>query len=139
MKLVGFNFDKISVEKMSSQFENLKISTKIDISDISSVKSDFFKTKEELLGIKFSFGLDYEPNIAKIELIGTILLSLDSKIAKEALKQWKDKKISEEFKLPVFNIILRKATLRALRLEEEMNLPLHIQLPSLRKDQETKD
>ncbi len=139
MKLIGFNFDKISVEKMSSQFENLKISTKIDISNISSTKSDFFKTKEELLGIKFSFGLDYDPNIAKIELIGTILLSLDSKIAKEALKQWKDKKISEEFRLPVFNIILRKATLRALRLEEEMNLPLHIQLPSLRKDQETKD
>ena len=139
MKLIGFNFDKISVEKMASQFENLKINTKIDIPNISSVKSDLFKNKEELLGIKFSFNLNYEPNIAKIELIGTILLSLDSKIAKEALKQWKDKKISEEFKLPVFNIILRKATLRALRLEEEMNLPLHIQLPSLRKDQETKD
>lgn len=132
MKIVGFNFDKINIEKFSSKFENLKINTKMDIPDIAEVKSDFFKSKEELLGIKFSFDLEYEPKVAKIGLAGTILLSLEPKIAKEVLKQWKDKKVPEDFRLSIFNIILKKATMRALRLEEEMNLPLHIQLPSLR-------
>jgi hypothetical protein len=138
MRLVGFNFDKIHIEKTTSTLENLKISTKMDVIDINEIKPDLFKAKEELLGVKFSFGLDYEPDVAKIDLVGTMLLSVDSKIAKEVLRGWKDKQIPEEFRMTIFNIILKKATLRALRLEEEMNLPLHIQLPTLKKDQEPK-
>lgn len=134
MKLVGFNFDKIHVEKTLSEYEGLKINTKMDVLEIKEVKPDSFKVKEDLLGIRFSFGLDYDPNVAKIELTGTLLLSLESKIAKEVLKNWKDKQIPEDFRIGVFNIILKKSTLKALQLEEEMNLPLHMQLPSLKKE-----
>jgi len=88
--------------------------------------------KEEVLAVKFNFGLDYEPEMAKIDLEGNLILSLDSKRAKDVLKQWKDKKMPEEFRLPLFNLILRKCSLKALQLEEEMNLPIHFQLPSLK-------
>ena len=135
MKLVGFNIDKIHVEKLSSNYENLKIATKLDVPDITELKQEMFKSKEELLGIKFSFGLDYEPEIAKIELSGSMILAVDHKVSKEVLKQWKDKKIPEDFRLTLFNAILKKSTLRALRLEEEMNLPLHIQLPTLKAEE----
>lgn len=138
MKLMGFNFDKISIEKFISHYENLKINTKLDLINISKVKTDFFKPKEDLIAINFAFGLDYEPKIAQIEFIGSILLSIESKLAKEVLKQWEEKQIPEDFRISIFNIILKKATLRALRLEEEMNLPLHVPLPTLKKDQETK-
>lgn len=131
MKIVGFNFTKINVEKLKDKIENLKINTKIDISDITDVKSSSFKIKEELLGVKFIYNIDYDPDFAKIELAGTLILGVESRIAKDVLKQWKTKKMPEDFRITLFNIILRKSSLKALILEEEMNLPLHIQLPSL--------
>ena len=133
MKILGFNFDKISIEKLSNKVENLKVNTKIDISEIKEVKSDFLKTKEEIVNIKFSYDINYDPNFAKINLAGNIILSINPKVLKEVLKQWKDKKMPEEFRISVFNIILRKSNLKALQLEEEMNLPLHIPMPSIKR------
>ena len=132
MKLLGFNFTKINVEKNKERVEGLKISTKIDISDIKEAKASILKTKDEVLAIKFTYGLDYEPEIAKIDLEGNLLISLEPRKAREALKEWKDKKMPEDFKIPLFNVILRKSSLKALQLEEEMNLPIHMQLPSVR-------
>lgn len=133
MRIIGFNFNKINIEKLSDKIENLKINTNINIPKIEEVKSDFFKTKEELINIKFLYSITYDPDIAKIELAGNIFLGIEPKIAKEILKQWKDKKMPEDFKITLFNIILRKSNIKALQLEDEMNLPLHISLPSLKK------
>jgi len=133
MKIVGFNFNKINIEKLSDKVDNLKINTDIDISEIKEIKSDFFKTKEDIITVKFSYNINYEPNFAKIEFVGNVLLAIESKTTKNILKQWKDKKMSEEFKITLFNIILRKSNLKALQLEDEINLPLHISLPSLKQ------
>jgi len=134
MKLMGFNFRKINVEKMSDSLKDLKINTKIDIAEINKVKADFYQGKEEMMGIRFSYEVDYAPNIAKIEFEGTILLGVEPKIAKEVLKQWENKNMPEDFRIPLFNIILKKSNLKAMQLEEELNLPLHVPLPSLRKE-----
>lgn len=138
MKILGFNFTKIQVEKFKDRVENLKIGTRIDVSNILSTKADMLKTREEILAVKFTFGLDYEPELAKIDLEGNIVLSLEPKMAKEVLKEWKGKQMPSEFRQTLFNIIMRKAGLRAIQLEEEMNLPIHFQLPTL-KIQEKKD
>ncbi len=132
MKLLGFNFTKIQVEKHKDRVEGLKIGTRIDISDIKEAKSTILKTKDEVLAIKFAFGLDYEPEMAKLDLEGNLIISLEPKKARETLKEWKNKKMPEDFKIPLFNVILRKSSLKALQLEEEMNLPIHMQLPSLK-------
>jgi hypothetical protein len=138
MRLAGFTFKKISAEKISDSRENLKVNTNIDISNIESLKTDFIKAKEELLLIKFNYILDYAPEIAKIEFKGDLILAVSSEKAKEILKDWKDKKIKESFNLSLFNLILRKSNIRALQLEEEINLPIHFQLPSL-KSQKPKE
>jgi len=132
MKLLGFNFTKIQAEKIKDKVQNLKINTRINVSNISSAKADMLKTKEEILSISFSYGLDYEPELAKIDLEGGLIISLESKKAKEVLKQWKNKKMPEDFRLLLFNLIMKKSGLRALKLEEEMNLPIHFQLPGLK-------
>jgi len=139
MRVVGFNFSKINIEKFSDKIENLKINTNMGISDIIEVKPDFFKTKEELIGIKFTYNINYDPDFAKIELVGDVLIAVELKIAKDILKQWKDKKIPEDFRIILFNIILKKCNLRALQLEDEMNLPPHISLPSLKKEENKKE
>ncbi len=134
MKIIGFSFNKINIEKFNDKVENLKINTKIDVSEIKNIKSDFFKTKEEIIEVKFTYDINYDPDFAKIELAGMILLAIEPKAVKDILKEWKNKKMSEDFRITLFNIILRKSNLKALQLEDEMNLPIHISLPMIRKE-----
>jgi len=136
MRVVGFNFTKLLAEKLEGNRSQLKINAEIDIFEIKSVKTDIFKAKEDLIEIKFNYSVEYNPKIAKIEFEGLILFSLDQKLAKQVLKDWKKKKMPESFKLILFNVILRKSTLKALELEDQLNIPLHISLPSLKKSQD---
>ena len=132
IKIVGFNFRKINVEKTSDTFKDLKINTKIDISAIEEAKSEFLKGDDQILKIKFIYTIEYNPNIANIVLEGNIVLTASKDEAKKILDGWKDKKMSESFRISLFNMILRKSNVKALQLEEEMNLPLHIPFPSLK-------
>ena len=133
MKVLGFNFDKLNAEKIKARPENLKISTNIDITEIKDLKNEVLKTKEDIIQVGFSYTIKYDPGFAEINLKGNILLSLDEKLARDVLKEWKKKKMPEGFKVSLFNIILRKATVKALELEDELNLPLHMPLPTLRQ------
>lgn len=137
MRLVGFDFKKISVERFKDQAEDLKFNTKVDISTIDTIKSDIFRSKEELLKVEFLFSVMYEPEFAKIEITGSIILAVEPRIAREVLRGWKDKQTSEEFRIFMFNIILRKSNIKALQLEDELGLPLHIPLPTLTKENMT--
>ena len=131
MKLLGFNFEKISIERLKNSQGEIKIKSNIDISEIKEMKADFLKSQENPLQIDFVYSVDYEPEVARIELKGTIILSVEEQQSKEILKDWKKKKTSEDFRQVVFNLILRKATIRALELEDEMNLPPHMPMPVL--------
>lgn len=135
MRIIGFNFKKINIEKISDSYENLKIKTNIDISDIKEVKNNIIKTENSLLNVNFIYIVDYEQNIAKIELSGNILFEVDSKLSEDILNEWNSKKIPEDFKLTLFNTILRKSNVKALQLEDDLNLPLHVSLPSLKKQE----
>jgi len=133
MKIIGFNFNKICIEKLSDKLKELKINTNIDIKRVKQLKQDLFQTKEEVLEVKFGYEVDYSPDIAKISLSGNIVLLVDSKTTKKFLKEWKNKKVPEEYKLTIFNVIMKKSNLKAIQLEDEMNLPLHISLPSVKE------
>jgi len=138
MRIIGFDFTKISIEQLkdvSELKEQLKISTQIDVPELTEIKSHLLKTKEELVKAKFVYGVDYNPDFAKIELEGRILISVEPKVAKEIFKQWKKKKMPEDFRMLLFNAILKKSSLKALHLEEELNLPLHMPMPSFKKEQ----
>ncbi len=134
MRLIAFNFTKLNIERLKDSVDNLKFNTKIDISSIESLKSDFIKVKDEALKINFVYSVNYDPDFAKLELAGTIILSVEPRIAREVLKGWKDKQIIEDFRIFLFNVILRKANIKALEMEEELGLPSHIPLPSLSKE-----
>lgn len=137
MRLVGFDFKKISIERFKDQAEDLKFNTKVDITSMDTIKSDIFKSREELLKVEFLYSVMYEPEFAKIEMTGDIILAIEPKIAREVLKGWKDKQTSEEFRIFMFNIILKKANIKALELEDELGIPLHIPLPVLSKENMT--
>lgn len=129
MKLAGFNFTKINVEKFTNDFKNLKINTSINLVSIDEAKT--IKTNDSFLNLKFNYSIDYDPKIAKIEFEGNMLISIDSKKAKEILDDWKNKKIKDESRLAIFNGILMKSNIKAVQIESEMGLPIHFKLPSL--------
>jgi hypothetical protein len=132
MKLMKFNYSKIKIEKLKEITPDTKIETGLNISDISSLNSNS-KNTEEGLRVFFNYSLNYEKDVAKIELDGNLLVIVDSKAAKGILESWKEKKLDEDFKVNILNLILRKVNLKAMELEEELNLPLHIPFPTLRK------
>jgi hypothetical protein len=140
MRAIGFNFKKINVEKLhTNSLEGVKVNANIDISDIISVKpSDLLRPKDELIAVNFTYNVTYDPDFARLSFTGDIIMEIEPKSAKDILKSWKDKKeMPEDFRILIFNIILRKSNLKALELEDEMNLPLHIPMPSI-QEQETK-
>ena len=132
MRVIGFNFEKISVERLKARTENLKINTNIDVSEIKEIKNEVLKTKESIIEVVFSYSIKYEPGLATVDLRGHLVLSLDDKLAKDVLKEWKKKKMPDGFRISLFNLILRKATVKSLQLEDELSLPLHVPLPSIR-------
>ena len=136
MRVIGFNFTKISIEKLKEITEIPKVKTEINIPEIKGVKSTILKTKEEIIEAKFEYIVNYEPESAKVNIEGRALLSVDPKVAKDILKQWKKKKMPEEFRMLLFNVVMRKSALKALLLADELNLPLHTPLPSLRRTKE---
>lgn len=137
MRLMGFNFTKMDLEKKSDNLKDLKVTTGIDILEVKEADSDFLKSSDQLIVVKFEYLVKYETDVAVLKFGGALVVSVEPKQAKEILKQWKDKKIPEDFRLSVFNIILKKSSLKALQFEEEFNLPPHIPLPSF-KAQEKK-
>lgn len=133
MKIIGFNFNKICIEKFSDNLKGFKTNTNIDVKNVKQLKQELFHTKEEVIEVKFGYDVDYSPDIAKISLSGNIILLVDSKTAKKFTKEWKNKRIPEEYKLIIFNVVIKKSNLKSIQLEDEMNLPLHITLPSVKE------
>jgi hypothetical protein len=134
MRLVSFNFNKISIEKLADGNGQIKIFTNIDVYSIEKANVDLFNDKEDLIQVKFKYTIDYEPKFAKIEFGGNMFITLDLKSSKELLKKWKDKEIPEEIRLFIFNIILIKSNIKALQFEDELGFPLHIPLPRFSKE-----
>ncbi len=135
MKILGFNFNKVGAEKMEGGKGEIKINTSINISKIEKIKSPPIKTKEEIFGVSFEYSINYDPSFAKLTFAGSIIISVDSKLAKEVEKDWKDKKMPEDFKMGLFNVIFRKANIKALQLEDELGLPLHLPMPTLKREE----
>ena len=134
MKVIGFNFTKLSAERLKETVEDIKINTELDFPEIKETKSPFLKIKEELLEAKFEYKVNYEPGLAKVVIEGKVLFSVDEKTANEVLKQWKKKNLPEDFRILLVNVVMRKSALKALTLCDELNLPVHVPLPTLRKN-----
>ena len=118
-------------------YKDMKVNTNMDIKNISLSENHNLKTDDELMAVSFSYNIDYQEKIAKIHLEGALALSIEKKKADEVMKEWEKKNVAEDFRLTLFNLILRKSSLKAMELEEDLNLPFHLPFPSLGKPKET--
>lgn len=130
MKIAGFSISKISAEKKIPIKGKLELKSNVDIKDI--LKEEIQITKNAALKFDFEFSINYEPKVASILISGSIIAIDEKDESKEILKEWKKKKFTHPMRISLFNFIMDKCNLRALQLEEELALPLHVPFPKLR-------
>lgn len=117
--------------KRGPSVQEKKVTTNIEFSDVQKEKFDLLS--EDVVRVHFSSTISYEPKLASISFTGFLVLKLDKKQMAELLKSWKDKKIPPEMNLSLLNLVLQKSTIKALQLEEELNLQPHFGLPRISK------
>jgi len=129
MSVVGFALSRILIERKEAIQGKVEIKSKLNIKDM---KKENIKLAEgqDVLRFDFEYEIIYEPDLAKIDMKGHLLIMIDPKQAKELLDAWKKKsQVPEDVKLGVYNTIFHKCNIKALELEEDFNLPPHLQLP----------
>ena len=130
MPIVGFNFDKISVEKKGKVTGKISLKQNIGIDAIEQEKL-ILGTPEQVLKFSFKYKIDYE-KIGEILLLGHVLYLEEPKKIKDILDDWKKKKkINPTLMQEILNAILYKCTIKSLNLAQEINLPPPIRLPTI--------
>jgi hypothetical protein len=133
MPIVGFNFTKIKGEKKSPIEKDTKVQIKSNV-DITDVKEETLRTGSDDQGLKFDFKLElnYDPEIASIELKGFVYyLDKEDKL-KEIVEGWKkEKSVPPEVAQQILNLVLHRGNIKALTMEEELNIPPHLSLPHI--------
>jgi len=133
IKLIGFNLTKISAIKNPNFKGALDIKSNVNIKGIDKHRLEL--SKQDAIKIDFAFNIDYK-ELGSISLEGTMFVLPDLKTLKQILSEWKDKKINSEINVALMNIILQKVSLKAFQIEEELGLPIHIQLPHIQLKKE---
>ena len=140
MPVVGFNFDKLSIERLNPIKEGISVKNDLSIKNIEKEEVTIGTKKDTALKFSFEFLSSYEPKIAKIIINGHVLYMDNEKELKKLLDDWKKKKeIDKKIASQIINTALIKSNIKALHLSQDMNLPPHIRLPTINPQADTKD
>ncbi len=138
MTIIGLNLKKISAERKGLVRGEIKVNTKMNISNVN--KEDMQITSgKDVLSFEFDFIISYtaeKQDVADIIFEGNVLYVAEPKEAKKIIEQWKKKDIPKDIRVRVLNSILAKCNVKALILEDEMGLPAHIPLPKFGDDKQ---
>ncbi|MDP1695621.1 MAG: hypothetical protein Q8L29_01755 [archaeon] len=134
MQIIGFSFSKISGYKSKKAKLN-QTNINIDFLDIQEEESQVLKIPT--VRVSFMFTVSYEgedKNLKAGEILyeGDIVISATESEIKDISKAWKKKELPTGFRVPIFNFILQRCSIKALNMEEDLQLPTHIPLPTLR-------
>jgi hypothetical protein len=134
MPIIGFNFNKLKVEKKSQPTWPIKTRNDFNIVKIDTVEVPLSGQKSDVLSFEFEYSVDYDPKAANILIGGQILYSEEPKKIKEIMSSWKkEKKLKPELMGKLINFALIKCHIKALSLSQDVNLPPHIGLPLIKK------
>lgn len=130
MAIIGLNYKKITAEKNGSGRENMKINTGPEIVDIRKTKLQGFENDMDVLSVDFRFKSATEPDVAKINIEGTIIYKADN--PEDILKSWnKDKTMPSFAHIEIVNYLFKKVGILALQLSDTLQLPPVISMPKL--------
>lgn len=137
MKVIGYHLTKVLAEKKAEAKTINSINTSIEFVNIEKDKIENIKDFE-VIKVNFNFTVSYENQadkkdnslkIARIELEGNLIFAADKEESKELLKFSKKKDLPNNMKVPLNNVVFKKCLVKAIELEESLNLPYHIPIP----------
>lgn len=132
MPIVGFNFDRINVEKKNPIRGRVQVKTDMAIKDVKDQELLMGKKKESVLKFVFKFVVNYQPDIGEIAIDGHVLFMEEPSEVKKIMSGWKKKKfIPPNLMTLLLNAVLVRCNVKALVLSHEVNLPPHIRLPTI--------
>lgn len=130
--IVGFNFNKISVDRKANPVGKIDISNNITITNVEEQDFSVGKAKQSGLKISFEFTSKYEPKIAEMVFTGELLYLGEQKKNAETAKEWKKtKKLGADLTPLVINTLLTKCHTEALLMSRDVNLPPPIVMPKI--------
>src|SRR3989344_3973167 len=123
MTVVGFNFNKIVVEKNKALQGKVSINNNIVIKEVESKDLQLGTEKQSGLRVTFDYGVNYASDLkdvlAHIDLVGEVLILEDAV------------KVKKEMTLQVLNTALAKCNIQSIILSRDLNLPSPIPLPKV--------
>ena len=130
MPIIGLNYKKINAERKSATRNNMKINTGPEITGIKKSRLEGLDNQIDVLTVDFKFKSEIEPEIAQIEIEGTIVYKTDK--TEEIIKSWnKKKEVPSYAHMEIINHIFKKTGILALQLSDIMQLPPVISMPKL--------
>ncbi|MBD3318969.1 hypothetical protein GF342_03600 [Candidatus Woesearchaeota archaeon] len=132
MAILGFGYKKIDFERKGPMKGGAQINHNANITDVQSATIKQGSASRDAARITFEFTANYEPEIASLKFEGELLWVDKPEQVKEALDGWtKDKKLSKEAMVPVYNTIFRRSLTQALIWTNDLNLPAPIRFPKV--------
>ncbi len=134
MTILGFNYDKLNVEKKEEEIKkgsDFKVTYNVNIKDMQDYELKL-QDKQKALKFLFEFSIKYTPQIGSLDMGGNIIYAEDKDKIKEIKKHWDEKKdVPDDIKTQLINLIFRRSNIKALLLAQEVNLPSHIPMPKI--------
>jgi hypothetical protein len=136
MKIVGYNITNLTANKHSN-LQKSSINTNITFTDVQKEKIEVLKDADALK-TKFKFTVEYsdqdnkESKNNEVALEGFLTLSVSKDESIDFLKQWKKKEVPKDKVIPLYNYILKRCSIKALQLEEDLGLPPHMPVPQVK-------
>ena len=133
MGIIGFNFTKVSAERNENVQGQVNIKNNLAIKSVE--KQDLSIASKDQIGIKlsFEFSSKHEPNLGTIIINANVLVLEPREEGEKILKEWeKNKKLQDDFLKQTFTFTLRKCSVKALMLAEDLNLPSPVPLPQVK-------
>jgi len=143
MVVIGFNLKKILVERKALVRGEVKVNTKMNITNVKKEEVKLTAGKDVInfdfeFMINYTGGANHTAPVADLSFEGNVLYLVDPKDTKKIIDDWKKKEIQEDVRMKVLNTILAKCNLKALVFEDELGLPSHLPMPRLGKKVEKK-
>ena len=136
--IVGININSIkAVSNMDEEHPkgNISVDTTPSIDDVE--KKDVLEMKD-LLSAKFSFRVNYEPNVGSIRMEGEVLYKTDD--TKNIIKKWKENKnLESDLAVEMLNAIFRVCLTKAITIAGDLRLPPPVRFPIVKKGGEKEE
>lgn len=133
MKLVGSKITKVNASRNPDFAGKLSMDSNIKVTDISDHTQEGSDMK--MLKITAAYIINYG-ELGMIEIEGQLFVTGEEGNLEKIRKNFDEKDFNSPEMLGIMNITMQKFSIKAFSLEEELGLPIHIKLPSLKQKQE---